>query len=559
MGKIEGDELKDILKKNPHLDKYLNEVKNKVAEPVLYSPLPISVKEEEYPNLIYSAQGAVFIHIYRTREMDEMEYHAIEPTLDENEKIKHDQLLKIIVKKAPTKKSVLTDDDLKEILKEIIEESIIIDEKAIEAEGGKKEGKKKNKKKQKTRQKKIDKIKATSVQKNNIEYFILKNVVGCGYIECFMRDPYIEDLHIISGEKIHLIHKVFGMIKTNIEIPKEDASLFTRKISEKMGAPVSEGQPIIDGVLPDGSRGNIIYSDAISIRGPSMTIRRFTETPISITQLIKWGTLSSGLAAYLWICLQYGRSFFLCGGTACGKTTTMNALIPFIPSEKKIYTTEGTPEMQVPHTVWQQLLTKTSGPEEGQVDMFDLLRAALRSRPDYIIPGEVRGAEGNIVFGAMQTGHPVMTTFHAGSVTKVIQRFTGDPINVPKTFMDNLDFVVIQLAVEQAGKVLRRVVSIDEIEGYNRAVDGIMSRQAFTWDPIADEHRFVANRNSFILEEKIAKNAGYADPAEIYLEYDKRKHILDRMVEEDIMDYYETVQFIWAYYKEGDKGIPISL
>ena len=237
----------------------------------------------------------------------------------------------------------------------------------------------------------------------------------------------------------------------------------------------------------------------------------------------------------------------------------MNSIIPFIPPEKKIYTTESTPEMQVPHTVWQQLLTKTTGPEEGQVDMFALLRAALRSRPEYIIPGEVRGAEGNIVFGAMQTGHPVMTTFHAGSVTKVIQRFTGDPINVPKTFMDNLDFVVIQLAVEQGGKILRRVVSIDEIEGYNRAVDGIMSRTAFDWNAITDEHRFVANRNSYILEKKIAVNAGYADPAEIYDEYDRRKHILERMVEENIMDYYEVVQFIWGFYREGEKGIPITL
>jgi flagellar protein FlaI len=152
-----------------------------------------------------------------------------------------------------------------------------------------------------------------------------------------------------------------------------------------------------------------------------------------------------------------------------------------------------------------------------------------------------------------------MTTFHAGTVTKVIQRFTGDPINVPKTFMDNLDFVVIQLAVDRDGKLMRRVTAIDEIEGYNRAVDGIMSRTAFEWDAVEDEHRFKANRNSFVLEEKIAKNAGYADTAEIYLEYDKRKHILDRMVEEDIMDYFEVVQFIWGYYKEGEKGIPISL
>ena len=551
MTKIEKEEINQLYKKHPHLKKYVDSITRKMKEPTFYSILPREAKDEEFPNLIYSAEGAVFIHIYKTRDMDEIEYHAVEPELDENEQKKHDILLKLIVKKAPEKESILTDEELRKNLKDLIDEIIIIDENA--------EGLPKEKKKGKNKTFQRGKLKATSLQKRNIEYFILKNIVGGSDIECFMRDPYIEDIHIIAGEKIHLIHKIFEMIKTNVEIPKEKASLFARKLSEKMGSPVSEGQPIVDGVLPDGSRGNIIYSDAISIRGPSMTIRRFTETPISVTQLIKWGTLSSGIAAYLWICLQYGRSFFLCGGTACGKTTTMNAIIPFIPPEKKIYTTESTPEMQVPHTVWQQLLTKTSGPKEGQVDMFDLLRAALRSRPEYIIPGEVRGAEGNIVFGAMQTGHPVMTTFHAGSVTKVIQRFTGDPINVPKTFMDNLDFVVIQLAVEQDGKMLRRVVSIDEIEGYNRAVDGIMSRTAFEWNAISDEHSFVANRNSFTLEKKIAVNAGYADPAEIYDEYEKRKHILDRMVEENIMDYYEVVQFIWSFYKEGEKGIPIAL
>ena len=545
------EEIDQLYEKHPHLRKYVDSINKKMDEPVFYSILPAEVKNEEHPNLIYAAKGSVFVHVCKTKDMDEKEYHAIEPELDEDEKIKHDRLLKIIVKKAPEKDSILTDEELRGILKELIDEIIVIDERAGKVEKEKKGKSKKTKKR--------EKIKTTSVQKTNIEYYIIKNIVGGSDIECFMRDPYIEDIHIITGEKIHLIHKVFSMIKTNVEIPKETAALFTRKISEKMGAPVSEGQPIVDGVLPDGSRGNIIYSEAISIRGPSMTIRRFTETPISITQLIKWGTLSAGIAAYLWICLQYGRSFFICGGTACGKTTTMNAIVPFIPPEKKIYTTESTPEMQVPHTVWQQLLTKTTGPEEGQVDMFALLRAALRSRPEYIIPGEVRGAEGNIVFGAMQTGHPVMTTFHAGSVTKVIQRFTGDPINVPKTFMDNLDFVVIQLAVEQNGKILRRVVSIDEIEGYNKAVDGIMSRTAFNWDAITDEHRFVANRNSYTLEQKIAVNAGYADPAEIYDEYDKRRHILERMVEENIMDYYEVVQFIWGFYKEGEKGIPISL
>ena len=550
MPKMKDDEIKELLKKNPHLKKYLDKIKKKIGTPDLYTHLPFEVRDEENPNLIYAAQGLVFVHVYKTPDMDEKEYHSIEPQLDKNEQKKHDLLLELIVKKAPQKKSVKSDAELKSILKELIDETIEIDEKAVEAETN-------NKKR--LFNKKITKIKATSTQKKAIEYYILKNIVGTSEIECLMRDPWLEDIHIIAGEKIHLIHKVFGMIKTNKEISKDDADNFTRKLSEKMGTPVSEGNPITDGVLPDGSRGNLVYSDAISIKGPSMTIRRFTETPISVTQLIKWGTLSSGIASYLWICCEYGRNFFICGGTACGKTTTMNAIIPFIPPERKIYTAEGTPEMQVPHKVWQQLLTKDSGPVEGRVTMFDLLRAALRSRPEYIIPGEVRGAEGNIVFGAMQTGHPCMTTFHADSVTKVIQRFTSDPINVPKTFMDNLDFVVIQLAIERDGKLMRRVTNIDEIEGYNREVDGIMSRTAFEWDAMKDEHKFTANRNSYILEERIAKTAGYQDLSEIYEVYEERKRILDRMVEEDIMDYFEVVQFIWTYYREGVKGLPITL
>jgi flagellar protein FlaI len=549
MDEMQKEEVAQLLAENQHLREYLESIRQKMTNPIFYSKVPPATRNESYPNFIYPTKGVVFIHIYRTQDMDELEYHVIEPTINDLLKEKLDIIFKLIVKKAPEKKSVITDDELREVLKELIDETTVINERAEKLEVSKKKGKVST----------PQKVKVTSYQKSVLQYFIIKTLVGGGPLEAFMRDPYLEDIHFVANEKIHLIHKVFGMIKTNVIVSEKEAPIFAKAISEKMGAPVSEGRPIVDGVLPDGSRGNIIYSSAISIKGPSMTIRRFTETPISVTQLIKWGTLSSSIAAYLWLCLQYGRSFFICGGTACGKTTTMNSIIPFIPPQKKIYTAEGTPELQVPHTVWQRLLTKTTGPKEGQVDLFDLLKAALRSRPDYIIPGEVRGAEGNIVFQAMQTGHPCMTTFHAGSITQVIQRFTGDPINVPKTFMDNLDFVVIQLAVERNGKMIRRCTAIDEIEGYNREVDGIMSRTAFTWKSDEDVHDFKANRNSFILEEKIAKNAGYSDTAKIYDEHERRKHILDRMVEEDIMDYYEVVQCIWGFYREGEKGIPISV
>jgi flagellar protein FlaI len=540
---IEQNDVEKLIKDNPHLNKYLNEIMQKVAMPTFYSKLTRDLKDQEYPNIIYTTKGSVFIHIVKTKDMEKLEYHVIEPLLDQKLKEKRNSILEMMYERAHFKTNIKSQDDLRMAIRKLISEITVIDEKS----GGKLE------------KSKGGKIKVTSVEKSIIEYDIIKEIVGGGSLEGFMRDPYIEDIHIITGEHVHLIHKIFDMVKTNILIDKSWANRFSQEFAEKIGSPVSEGQPIADGTLPDGSRVNIIHSKDVSIKGPSMTVRKFSETPISITQLISWGTIDSGIAAYLWLCLNYGRSIFVCGETASGKTTTSNAMFVFIPPDKKIYSVENTPEIKVPHSVWQQLITRSTGPQEGHIDEGDLLKAGLRSRPDYIIPGETRGIEGRVVFQAMQTGHPVVTTFHAGSVTKVIQRFTGHPINIPKTFMDNLDVVIIQMAVDRKGKRLRRVLSIDEIEGYNKEVDGIISRKAYEWNAVDDSHYFKASRNSYVLEHRIAAVAGFDDPMQIYDEYDRRKHILERMVEEKIFDYYEVVQFIWTFYREGVQALPITI
>ena len=539
---MEEKEVEKLIADNPHLRRYLEKIEKKTGRPIFYSKLPRELKEEKFPNLIYITKGSVFIHIYRTDDMEDIEYYAIAPTIDEEGADKRDKIKELMYEKACNITDVESDDELRKAIKKVIDEITVVDEaskgKTVLTRG---------------------KVHVTSEEKDSIVFDITKEIVGGGPLEPFMRDPYIEDIHIITGENVHLIHKVFDMVKTNVHIDKKWAKIFSQEFSEKIGSPVSDGQPIADGTLPDGSRVNIIHSQDVSLKGPSMTVRKFSETPISKTQLMNWGTFDTSVGAYLWLCLQYGRSIFVCGETASGKTTTSNAMFPFIPPDKKIYSVENTPEVQVPHAVWQQMLTRSTGPKESHVTEMDLLKAALRSRPDYIIPGETRGEEGRVVFQAMQTGHPVVTTFHAGSVTKVIQRFTGHPINVPKPFMDNLDVVLIQMAIERKGKKLRRVLSIDEIEGYNKVADGIMSRTAFTYNAVDDTHIFKANRNSFVLEQKIAPLAGYENPMEIYDEFDRRKHILDRMIEEKIFDYYEVVQFIWTFYREGEKGLPISI
>jgi flagellar protein FlaI len=548
------DEIKKIILENPNLHEYLNSytttLKEKLDKPIVfYKKLPFDLKNEKYPNVIYPTKSSIFIHVYRTWDMDEPEYHVIEPRLNDLERKKYNEISNLILEKAPSKKEAKNDDELREVIKEIIDEvTVVTDEK---------ENKDNIRGKGFLTWFSPKKIRLTSVEKNKIEFTLLRDIIGSGYIECFMRDPYIEDIHVIPGEEVHLVHKVFSMIRTNVKIDPEDAPKFTRDMSERIGSPVSVGKPIVDGTLPDGSRVNIIYSDDVSLKGPTMTIRKFSETPISVIQLTKWGTMSAEIAAYLWLCLEYGLNVFVCGETASGKTTTLNAIIPFIPPNKKIYTAESTPEIHVPHPVWQQLLTKDYGPEEGKVDLFALLKAALRSRPDYVIPGETRGIEGRILFQAMQTGHPCLTTFHAGSIRQVIQRFVGDPINVPKTFMDNLNVVVIQRAIQQKGDSIRRCLSVEEIESYNRELDAIMSRTVFEWSPVEDRFFFRGDRNSYILEEKIAKLAGYKHTADIYDEHRYRTKIVEKLVEGGVEDYYEVTHFIWDFYRRK-KGVKKS-
>ena len=396
MSQLEEKEINRIIEQNPHLAAYLDSIKEKNGMPPIYQKIPSELKKEKYPNIIYTTKGQVFIHILRSKDMQDIKYHAIVPELSESEEQKRDLILNRMYERAYLRTNIKTQDDLRNSIIEVIDEIILVDEHAEE----------------KTTMVR-GKIPVTSNEKMSIHYDITKNIVGGGPLEPFMRDPYIEDIHILTGKDVHLIHKVFGMLRTNVYIDEKWASIFSQEFSEKIGSPVSDGQPIADGTLPDGSRVNIIHSNEISITGPSMTVRKFSETPISVTQIINWGTLSAGIAAYLWLSLQYGRSFFVCGETASGKTTTTNALIPFIPPSKKLYTAENTPEIKVPQPVWQQLLTRTTGPKESHVDLNDLLKAALRSRPNYIIPGETRGIEGRVVFQAMQTGHPVITTFHA--------------------------------------------------------------------------------------------------------------------------------------------------
>lgn len=546
-------EYQKALQRNPHLGVYIKDFVNRTGDqPEFVAGLSKDLQDEEYVNVIFPVGDPVFIHLYGTPEMGEIGYYSIEPLLNDLEKKKYDAIMDLILERSANEPVPKNEEALKELIVKLLgsaidvgaggqidEEKVSIIEKILP---------------------KTKTIPVTQQELNNLQYHIERNIIGSGPIEPIIRDPYLEDIHSIGIVGVFIVHKIFGMMKTDLSFGSEEAlDQWLRSMSERIGRPVSDAKPIADGALPDGSRINIIYSLDVSKRGSSFTMRKFSEVPVSIIELIMWGALSSEMAAYMWMCLENGMSIFFSGETASGKTTMLNACLPFVNPTAKIFTAEDTPEVLPPHPVWQQLITREDGPPESRVDTFALLKAALRSRPNYIIVGEIRGAEGAVAFQGMQTGHPVMATFHASAVTKMIQRLTGDPINVPVTFIDNLNVAMILSAVYRKGKFLRRCLAIEEIEGYYEDAGGVVTRAVFQWDPETDAHNFRGLNNSFILENKIATKLGYEDKRDIYKDLMLRARILDEMKERGIKDYYDVLEIIVNFYKHGIDGLPFAV
>jgi flagellar protein FlaI len=502
-------------------------------------------------NLIYSAKEPIFIHIYEPPEDDEGNggqtlWFGLEPQLTEEEENMRRELVETLLQEAPTAPTFTTDGEFENILTQMVERYTVLDSEVGVTP---------------RRQGRLwemigmddKRVVVTPNQRKRLEYVIIRDLIKNGPLEPLLSDEMLEDIHSVGIKHIHMDHKVFGMVTSNIRFrEREILSRYLRAMSERIGRPVSDNKPIIDGALLDGSRINIIFSDDVSMLGPSFTIRKFAEETISIIQLIKWGTISSQVAAYIWICLEYGMSVLVSGETASGKTTTLNAILPFIDHNVKIYSAEDTPEVKVRHKIWQRLVTRDSKNEESRVEMFDLLKAALRSRPRYIIIGEIRGVEGATAFQAMQTGHPVIATFHASSIVKMIQRFTGDPINVPIRFFDNLNFAIFQEVVEApGGGIARRVTGIDEVIGYNKHSDGVLTRGMFEWDPVKDKHYFRGMFQSHLLENKIAAMAGFSNKRDIYDEMLKRAAALDKMANRDLTHYDDVFDLLGIYYNNG--------
>ncbi|MDP6865412.1 MAG: type II/IV secretion system ATPase subunit [Candidatus Poseidoniaceae archaeon] len=549
--KFQRGDLASVMAAHSHVADWVRDFEKRYGtRPIYYGPLDRGARKQRPLNLIYITKEPVFVHIYEPPSDEEgggqVLWFGLEPQLNEEEENIRRELVETLLLEAPSAPSFTTDSEFETILGQMIDRYTISETEASIV----------------TRRRGrmwelvgLDdkRIVVTEKQRERLRYIVIRDLIRNGPLETLLSDEMLEDIHSVGLKHIHMDHKVFGMVTSNIRFRERDIlARYLRAMSERIGRPVSDNKPIIDGALLDGSRINIIFSDDVSMLGPSFTIRKFAEETISVIQLIIWGTMSAQQAAYIWICLEYGMSVLVSGETASGKTTTLNAILPFIDHNVKIYSAEDTPEVKVRHKIWQRLVTRDSKNEDSRVEMFDLLKAALRSRPRYIIIGEIRGVEGATAFQAMQTGHPVIATFHASSIVKMIQRFTGDPINVPIRFFDNLNFAIFQEVVEApGGGIARRITGIDEVIGYNKHSDGVLTRGMFEWDPVKDKHYFRGMFQSHLLENKIAAMAGFANKRDIYDEMLRRAAAIERMADRDLTHYDDVFDLLNIYYNSG--------
>ena len=530
------DTLREACNESPFLASYVKGLPiDEIGIPEYYPKPSRSLSGLDYRNLIYPIGEGLYVHIYPD-VLGARDHHiAIEPTIIVDVEDLIPEVENRLVHWAEEIGRIEDKEEKRVLLLDLIDKICTSNPKN-----------------------KGSKLPVSPMELEGIKYRIIRDKIGLGVLQPLLLDPNIEDISCSGIGHIFIEHKIFKSVQSSICFATHDeVDEFAVWLGEWIKSPVTVRNPLVDSVLPDGSRINIVYGREISKRGSNFTIRKFSGTPLSVLELISFGSLNYMMASYLSFMLEEGMNVFVVGATASGKTTLLNAINTFMKPDAKIVTIEDTPEVHVPHKNWVQEVTRHMGADNkgGEVGMFELLKAALRQRPDRIIVGEIRSIEAVVAFQAMQTGHGVMSTFHAASVEKLIQRLTGDPINIPKTYIDNLNLAVSQSAVRLAdGRGARRVLSINEIIGYDPISESFSFLEAFRWNPATDEFEFPGYMNSYLLEQIIAIKRGIPPHKRkmIYTEVQRRAKIFEKLhLEKGVTDFNEFFQILSEARKQN--------
>jgi len=485
-------------------------------------PPPTSI--EVYPiNEPYA-----YAAITKDPKTQELRYVIIEPTLSEEEKAITDRIKEILVDELDINlKATETRQGAEEYIKNKIREVV-----------------------------KRYKIKVDETSLNKLMYFLWRDFVYLGKIDPIMRDHLIEDISCDGvGIPLYVWHRAYESIPTNIAFSTQDElNDFIIKLAYASGRHASIAQPIVDSALPDGSRVHLTYSTEVTRKGSTFTIRKFRAEPLTITDLIMMNTLSSEIAAYFWFLIEHKASVLIAGGTASGKTTFLNCLAGFIRPEMKIVSIEDTPELNLLHENWIQSVTRTGFGLAGEqasveISLFDLLKGAMRQRPDYVIVGEIRGAEAYTLFQAIATGHGGISSIHADSISSVIHRLESEPMNIPRTLVTGMDALALLNRITLGDKPVRRTFAVGEVVGLDQRSGELLTNDVYRWNPQNDS--FAYTGRSYIAEKIMRKRAYSFDYVNKNIQ--QRKVILDWMAKNKIREHKEVAQIIRDYYSDPAK------
>ncbi|MBU4242314.1 MAG: Flp pilus assembly complex ATPase component TadA [Nanoarchaeota archaeon] len=384
-------------------------------------------------------------------------------------------------------------------------------------------------------------------------YYIYRDFVGMDIAEPLLRDYFIEDIECNGfNSPIYIVHRKYRNLRTNI-IFTEMSSLtqFVEKLAQKCGKYVSYANPLLDGVLPDGSRVNATYTEDVTSRGPTFTLRKFTKEPWTPIKLMDFKTVSPEILAYIWIAIENRSNILIIGGTGSGKTSLLNAIAFFIPPAARVVSIEDTRELNLKHENWLPAVSRAgagmatiTGERQGEVTLFDLLKESLRQRPDYIIIGEIRGKEAFVLFQGMNTGHPSFGTMHAESVDTVVKRLIMPPISLSPSMVEALDIVCIITPAKFNGKDVRRIRQIDEIVKVTDKGEAQINTP-FVRDPRTDQFMF---KTQSVVFQKIMQRTGMTWP-QLLKEFQNRARLLMAMYRDKIFAFSEVQEIINQYYK----------
>ena len=383
---------------------------------------------------------------------------------------------------------------------------------------------------------------------------LVDDMVGLGSIEYLLSDDGIEDIVVNSSkEVVWAYHKKHGWLKTNVIIPTEEMiQNYSARIAREVGREITHLQPLLDAHLISGDRVNATLTP-ISTLGNTISIRRFSRVPWTMIHFLdpKVNTIGFDAAAFLWLAIEYEMSILVAGGTASGKTSMLNALMPFMPANHRILTMEDTRELNLPEYLhWVPMCVRAANPQgEGEVSMLDLIVNALRMRPDRIIVGEVRRKkETEVLFEAMHTGHSVYGTFHAEQSREVVERITSPPMEIPGQVMKSLHLVLVQYRNRRTG--MRRTFEITELTKENKeGGDNPGLNTLFKWHPKTDT--IEALYPSVRIKEELEVFGGLTEK-ETADDLAGKKEILKWMLEKNIKDVNDVGKIVAQYYLDKD-------